>query len=178
MLLGCMCYWIVCSGELCVLLGICVGVFFIMLCYVCCWVVCWIVCVDGLYVLLGSACCKVVVLCALLGCVHWLVVCVVCLYTLLSICDVGFYMLLSCMYCVIVYGMWAVFCRSVVYVVRLYMGCGRCFVVLWYMLLGYIWDVRSVSYGRSVVYVVRMCAVFYMVVRWYMLLGYICVFGL
>ena len=36
------------------------------------------------------------------------------------------------------------------------MGCGRCFVVRWYMLLGYIWDVRGVSYGRSVVYVVRL----------------------
>ena len=30
-------------------------------------------------------------------------------------------MLLSCMYCVIVHGMCAVFCRSVVYIVRLYM---------------------------------------------------------
>jgi hypothetical protein len=77
-LLGCLFWWVVRAiGYLCWWVFIMVG-------YVCCWVVCWIVCVDGLYVLLGFVCCKVVVLCALLGCVHWLVVCVVCLYTLLS----------------------------------------------------------------------------------------------
>ena len=153
MLLGCMCYWIVCSGELCVLLGICVGGFLL------CWAMCWIVCVDGFYVLLGSVCCKVVScvccwvvcwivcvdglcvgLCVLMGCMYcWvlyverLLSCVRCLVVCIDwlcmlfvctrcwvICNVGFYMLLSCMYCGIVYGMCAVFCRSGVYVVRLY----------------------------------------------------------
>ena len=70
MLLGCTCYWVVCSGELCVLLGICVGGFLLW------WAMCVVGLCVGLCVLMGCMCCWVLYVVRLLSCVRCWVVCI------------------------------------------------------------------------------------------------------